>query len=110
MVYQFVDIPGVNYVNLGGVSPIGGVILANNTLYATTYSGGYNGNIFALNLGIPLGLQTSGGKLVLSWTNPAFSLQATPSLTDAFTNIPNATSPYTNIPAAGQQFFRLEAN
>ena len=110
VVYQFVDIPGVNYVNLGGVSPIGGVILANNTLYGTTYSGGYNGNIFALNLGIPLGLQTSGGKLVLSWTNPAFSLQATPSLTDTFTNIPNATSPYTNIPAAGQQFFRLEAN
>jgi hypothetical protein len=111
VVYQFVDIPGVNYINLGGVGPEGGVILANNTLYGTTYSGaGYDGNIYSLNLGIPLGAQSSGGQLVLNWTNVAFSLQAAPGLTGTFTNLPNATSPYTNVPAAGQQFFRLQAN
>jgi len=47
---------------------------------------------------------------VLNWTNTAFSLQAAPSLTGTFTNIPNATSPYTNVSAAGQLFFRLQAN
>ena len=110
VVYQFAYIPGLNYVNLGGSGPAGGLIFTNNTLYGTTYSGGYDGNVYSLNLGIPLGLQSSGGKLVLSWTNPVFSLQSAPSLAGTFTNIPNANSPYTNVPAAGLQFFRLQAN
>jgi uncharacterized repeat protein (TIGR03803 family) len=111
VVYQFVEIAGPGYINLGGDGPAGGVILSDNTLYGTTDAGGgYDGNIYSLNLGIPLMAQSSGGNLILTWANAAFSLQAAPGLAGNFTNIPNATSPYTNVPAAGQQFFRLQAN
>lgn len=55
-----------------------------------------------------LDFQTSGGQLVLSWANPAFSLQSAPSLTGTFTNVPGAASPFTNAITAGAQFFRLK--
>ena len=44
---------------------------------------------------------------VLTWTNAAFSLQAAPNVTGAYTNIPGATSPYTNVLSGSRQFFRL---
>jgi hypothetical protein len=46
-------------------------------------------------------------KAVLTWTNAAFSLQAAPNATGAYTNIPGATSPYTNVLSGSRQFFRL---
>jgi hypothetical protein len=110
-VSNFVDISGTNYLDQGGAGPAAGLILANSTLYGTTtLGGGYDGNVYALNLGVPLTFQSGGGQLVLTWSNSAFSLQSSPSLPGTFTNIANATSPYTNIPTATQQFFRLQAN
>jgi hypothetical protein len=47
-----------------------------------------------------------GGKLVLSWTQPAFSLASNNIVTGPYVKIPGATSPYTNTPA-GRNFFRL---
>jgi hypothetical protein len=48
-----------------------------------------------------------GNNLVLSWTNPSFSLQSAPAVSGSFTNVPLATSPFTN--SAPNQFFRLTA-
>lgn len=55
----------------------------------------------------PLNISATGGNVTLTWTNPAFKLQADTSVTGAYTNVAGATSPYT-IPASGSaQFFRL---
>jgi hypothetical protein len=47
---------------------------------------------------------------VLTWTNPAFGLQAAPSVPGPFTNVLGATSPYTNPISGAQMYFRLKAN
>jgi hypothetical protein len=62
---------------------------------------------YALLQPVPLLVQRLGDQIVLSWTNTAFSLQAAPTVSDVFTNVPGATSPYTNRISAGGQFFRL---
>lgn len=57
---------------------------------------------------IPVSAQVSDGKLVLSWSNPTFSLQTSTNVAGPYSAIPGATSPYTNLittNAAG--FFRL---
>ncbi len=59
---------------------------------------------------IPLVLNHLGNNVVLTWTNPAFALQAAPSITAAFTNIPSASSPYTNPISGSAKFFRLKWN
>jgi hypothetical protein len=56
---------------------------------------------------IALNIQQSGSDVVLTWTNVAYSLQASPSVTGTYTNIPSATSPYTNAAAGTQSYFRL---
>ena len=53
---------------------------------------------------------SSGGKLILSWTNGAFTLQSSPSLAVTFSNVVNASSPYTNVMTNSQLYFRLQAN
>jgi hypothetical protein len=56
---------------------------------------------------IPLGFQLFGGNLELSWSDPLFLLQAAPSVTGTYTNIPGATSPH-SVPISGdQRYFRL---
>jgi len=57
---------------------------------------------------IPLTAERQGDAIILSWANPSFALQAAPTPTGAFTNIPAATSPYTNSLAGPAMFFRLE--
>lgn len=52
----------------------------------------------------------NGAQLVLSWNDPAFSLQSAPSITGVFTNIPGCTSPFTNQFSTSQKYFRLNAN
>lgn len=59
---------------------------------------------------IPLNIQRNGSKVILTWTNSIFSLQAAPSPADTFTNILGATSPYTNIISGAATYFRLMAN
>jgi hypothetical protein len=66
-----------------------------------------NGGVIAP---VPLGAAMVGGKLVLSWNDPGFSLQTAPTVTGVFTNIPGAVSPYTNAIAGPARFFRLRGN
>lgn len=49
----------------------------------------------------------AGGTLTLSWNNPAFKLQAAPTVTGTFTNVPAANSPWPVPASAAQQYFRL---
>jgi hypothetical protein len=58
---------------------------------------------------IPLQIQLAGTNTILTWNNPSFALQAAPTITGTFSNIPGAASPYTN-PASSAGFFRLKAN
>jgi len=58
----------------------------------------------------PLNLRWLAGAVLLSWTRPAFALQAAGTVDGIFTNVPGATSPYTNPTAAPQLFFRLLSN
>jgi len=56
----------------------------------------------------PLQYSYANGTLTLSWTDPAFVLQAAPTVTGAYTNVPGATSPWP-VPAGGEQmYFRLK--
>jgi hypothetical protein len=59
---------------------------------------------------IPLRIEPSAGKVILTWSNASFGLQAAPSVAGAFTNVPGATSPFTNTMSGGQKFFRLKTN
>jgi hypothetical protein len=54
--------------------------------------------------------QRMTNQLVLTWANPAFSLQSAPAVTGTFTNIPGATSPYTKLIAGSKRYFRLKEN
>jgi hypothetical protein len=58
---------------------------------------------------IPLQLQQVGpGQYQLVWTGSGWTLQASPSVLGAYTNVPSATSPYP-IPLSGPQlFYRLK--
>lgn len=59
---------------------------------------------------VPLRLELDGNAVVLTWSDPSFALQASPSLTEPFTNMPAALSPHT-VPLDGTQlYFRLKAN
>ena len=48
-----------------------------------------------------------GGDVVLTWGDPAFSLQAGPAVGGPYTNVPGALSPYTNVVSGAQGYFRL---
>jgi len=64
--------------------------------------------IFSLALEPPsFDLTKIPGNVVLSWANPAFSLQSAPEVTGVNTNNRNVTSPYTNPIAGSQRFFWL---
>jgi hypothetical protein len=59
---------------------------------------------------IPLIIQLNGGKVILTWTNPAFVLQSAPVPSGSYSNVPSATSPYTNAISGTGRYFRLLAN
>jgi photosystem II stability/assembly factor-like uncharacterized protein len=54
-----------------------------------------------------LRIARSGSSVILSWTNSTYKLQAAPSTTGTFTNIPAATSPYTDSLLSSRRFYRL---
>jgi hypothetical protein len=57
-----------------------------------------------------LKIQLIGGKAVLTWTNPAYSLQIAPLVMGTFTNIPSVASPFTNAISGPAGYFRLIGN
>jgi hypothetical protein len=65
------------------------------------------GNTFSGVSPIPLQIQHLGNNVVLSWSNPAFSLAASSVVSGGYTKIPGASSPYTNAILASTRFFRL---
>lgn len=56
----------------------------------------------------PLLISLVGGDAVLTWTDPAFSLQAAGTVTGTFTNVPGATSPFSYPISGAQRYFRLQ--
>jgi hypothetical protein len=58
---------------------------------------------------IPLNIAQSGSDVVLTWSDPAFSLQAAPKATGTYTNVPGAVSGYTVPASATESYFRLAA-
>jgi uncharacterized repeat protein (TIGR03803 family) len=93
-----------------GGAPYGKLFLSGSTLYGTTFTGGINGDgtVFALNLSIPLNASVAGGRMVLNWSDPTFSLQAAPTVTGPYQTVTNAATPYTNAMTSPQMFFRLQ--
>jgi len=57
---------------------------------------------------IPLSIQQSGNNVILTWSDPAFSLQSAPSVSGTYTNIPGANSPYSEAITDEAKFFRLK--
>jgi hypothetical protein len=56
-----------------------------------------------------LGIALAGTNVVLTWTGAAATVQASPTLSGAFTNVSGATtSPWTNTPAGETMFYRLK--
>jgi uncharacterized repeat protein (TIGR03803 family) len=97
-----------------GTNPDGGLTLLGGELYGTTFAGGdlNEGTVYRqdLLLPIPLTIHLAGGNLaVLSWREPGFVLQAAPTVTGTYTNVPGAVSPYTNTITASEEFFRMHA-
>ncbi|MEK7781575.1 MAG: SBBP repeat-containing protein [Verrucomicrobiota bacterium] len=87
----------------GSVVVTGSSLSTNGTYYATVK---YTGPI-------PIGVQTFGPNVVLTWDYGVFNLQAAPTPTGVFTNVPAATSPFTNTftPVAPPTlYYRLQAN
>jgi uncharacterized repeat protein (TIGR03803 family) len=112
--YSFTPTSGSAYTNSDGVTP-GSFVLSGNNLYGTTQFGGSGGSgtIFALTdlpVSISLNIQLNGGAVVLTWNDPAFSLQTATNVTGVYSNVSVATNPYTNTINGSQQFFRLQAN
>ena len=99
-----------------GAGPNTTLVLAGSTLYGTTENGGLSGHgtVFSLSMSsvvpIPLHIRPIANAVELSWSNPAFSLQASTQVTGTYTNVPGATSPYTNTFGTPTKFFRLQAN
>lgn len=97
-----------------GDSLYGGVILVDNVLYGTAYEGGPDvgrGTIYSITLPAApvstLNVQFVAPNIVLTWTNPALTLQSTTNLLLPFTDVPAAASPYTTPASGPAQFFRF---
>jgi uncharacterized repeat protein (TIGR03803 family) len=108
--------PYPQQTNSDGANPSGGLILSGYNLYGTTSYGGNSGNgtVFKLSFAPTLTIARSGTNILLTWPANAagfdytgLSLQAAPSITGPYTNIPGAASPYTTPASGAHQFYRL---
>lgn len=58
----------------------------------------------------PLNIQRVDDSIVLTWTNSAFYLQRSQTITGTYTNVVGATSPFTNLISGASAYFRLNSN
>jgi hypothetical protein len=54
-----------------------------------------------------LRIERAGTRVVLSWSDPAYGLQAAPFARGGFTNVPSASSPHTNTATGSARYYRL---
>ncbi len=106
----------VSFNTTNGANPDADLTLgADGSFYGTTF-GSSNGLGMLFQLSpvsvppVPLDISPLSNTVVLSWTNPAFSLQSAPEVFGSYTNIPGSASPYTNPISGARQFFRLIEN
>jgi hypothetical protein len=102
---------GDDYPRAVGIDQIGNLYVAGSTVGAD----GHDDLVVIkysslLAESILLDFQFVNNQLVLSWDDPAYALQSSPTIDGAFIAVNGATSPYTNQISAGQQFFRLKSN
>ena len=105
------------FSGLDGEGPWDGVIVSGDTLYGVTASGGdlNRGVAYSLSLAadpdpIPLYSYTNSNNLIFLWSDSAFTLETSPTISGSYSNIPEATSPYTNVMSENARFFRLKRN
>lgn len=112
--YSFSALGNGASTNSDGANPGSSLVLSNDTFYGTANNGGLygQGTVFSLRVvnPIPLNFQTLNHSLILSWADPAFSLQSATKVSGSFSDVPGATSPYTNATTIGQKYFRLKGN
>jgi uncharacterized repeat protein (TIGR03803 family) len=114
--FPLANYSGTAYTNSTGAEPWSGLVFAGGALFGVTPIGGTGGvgTLYGLILPssapvpIPLNVQMTDGTVVLSWSDPAFSLQSAASLDGSFSNVAGAASPYNISPTNLQQFFRLQ--
>jgi hypothetical protein len=71
------------------------------------YTLGQSGQTYSLSTAVAMTIQRSGANLLLNW--PTGTLQAAPSLTGTWTNVPGATAPsYQITPTGTATFFRVQ--
>ena len=109
--FDFGPVSVGNGPNSTGAQPAELTLGVGGNFYGTCFNGGSTdyGTVFEI-VAATLNIRWLSGKVVVTWPNPAFGLQSSPSATGTFTDLTNATSPYTNTNAAPQLFFRLSGN
>ena len=106
----------VSFNTTNGANPDADLTLGvDGSFYGTTFGSSNGlGTLFQLSPvsvpPVPLDISLLSNTVVLSWTNPAFSLQSAPEVFGSYTNIPGSASPYTNPISGARQFFRLIEN
>jgi len=121
--YNFSAASGTFYTNIDGDTPYAELVLTNNTLYGTAFSGGASGygTVFSLSFRPELTITASGTNMILTWpTNYAgfdyteYGLQSTTNLLTPVwtTNSPapfvvNGQNTVTNPISGTRKFYRL---
>ena len=106
-----------SFNNTNGAFLWAGLTLGRDGNFYGTTGGGTNNNygtVFKFapgwQLGTWLDCSVTGNQPILSWNNPAWSLQSATNVTGAFSTVSGAASPYTNAMPPPRQFFRLTGN
>lgn len=121
--YSFTATSGSGWTNRDGANPKAGLIVANNTLYGTTSSGGAAGNGTVFSISLPamrpqLSIGAAGQNIVLTWLVSAtgLTLQSSPDLSSSANWSDSTSTPVivsdeyivTNTIGAAAQFYRLK--
>lgn len=88
-----------------GSSPTAGVILVDDLQVGTAFTDVIP--VVTPPAAISLNIASSSGNAVLTWADPAFNLQSSPSLTGPWTTLWDAASGYSTPITPAQQYFRL---